>query len=485
MRKTLTGFISLALLMGTVSAAGAVTAAAPAAPATAARGAEADIRDRLLAIPGMRLISEEPSEGHRFFTLGYTQPVDHRDPGGAVFEQRFTLLHKSTSRPTVFHTSGYELGTYPGRTEPTRIIDGNEVDLEHRYFGSSRPEPADWSKLTIRQAADDQHRLFTTLKKIYPRKWIATGNSKGGMTATYYERFHPRDMDAVVAYVAPNDVNNAEDSAYDRFFTQVGTEECRGRLRAIEREALIRRDAMTARLAGEAAAQGLTFDAFGSLDQAYEAAVRDVSWGHWQRARTPCAELPDAPSLTDQELYEALGRLSAPAAYADQALGDFAYYYQAGTELGMPRLSTPAHLRGLVRHPYQSPRSYVPRDIPMTFKQETVRDVDRWVRDHASRMLFVNGEWDPWSAEPFRPGRGAKDSHVLTAPRGDHWSHIEHLGGRDRAFATAKVLTWAGVAPAAVRKDPSKARPLAAYDSTLDRPERGGADRPAAGPIRP
>ncbi|CAM5730667.1 Tripeptidyl aminopeptidase OS=Streptomyces fumanus OX=67302 GN=GCM10018772_06250 PE=4 SV=1 [Streptomyces fumanus] len=38
------------------------------------------------------------------------------------------------------------------------------------------------------------------------------------MTATYYERFYPRDMDGVVAYVAPTYVVNKEDSAYDRFF---------------------------------------------------------------------------------------------------------------------------------------------------------------------------------------------------------------------------------------------------------------------------
>ncbi len=67
------------------------------------------------------------------------------------------------------------------------------------------------------------------------------------MTATYYERFYPRDMDGVVAYVAPNDVVNDEDSAYDRFFRNVGTKEYRAR--QAERRAA--RGAGAARTAGE------------------------------------------------------------------------------------------------------------------------------------------------------------------------------------------------------------------------------------------
>ena len=105
--------------------------------------------------------------------------------------------------------------------------------MEYRFFTPSRPKPADWSKLDIWQAASDQHRIFKALKKIYGKNWLATGGSKGGMTATYYRRFYPNDMDGTVAYVAPNDVRNDEDSAYDDFFEKVGTTECRDRLNAV------------------------------------------------------------------------------------------------------------------------------------------------------------------------------------------------------------------------------------------------------------
>ncbi|MQS35441.1 S28 family serine protease [Streptomyces katsurahamanus] len=472
MRRALTGIVSLALLTGTVSAAGAHAAETPERTAGAASTPKAaDIKSRILAIPGMKFISEEKVDKHRFFTLSYAQPVDHKDPGKGTFQQQFTLLHKSTSRPTVFHTSGYFLWPNPWRSEPAQIIDGNEVDLEHRFFKPSRPQPADWSKLTIRQAADDQHRLFTALKKIYTKKWISTGASKGGMTATYYERFHPKDMDGVVAYVAPNEADNADDSAYNRFFTKVGTKKCRDLLKGMQREGLVRRAPMERLLSRQVAENGWTFDSVGSLEKAYEAAVLGLPWVFWQYSGTEqCDAIPADPSkLSHRKLFAALNDLSSLAGASDQGLEDFVpYYYQAGTELGAPVLDVPSHLKDLARYGDLPPRSYVPRDIPMTFKPKAMADVDRWVQDKANRMLFVNGQWDPWGAKPFRLGKGAKDSHVLVAPKMNHGADISMLSKKERELATAKIQKWAGVAPASVLKDASKAKPLAAYNSRLD-----------------
>lgn len=89
----------------------------------------------------MSLIEEKPYPGYRFFVLNYEQPVDHRNPSKGTFKQRLTLLHKDTSRPTVFFTSGYNVNTNPRRSEPTTIVDGNQVSLEYRFFTPSRPEP--------------------------------------------------------------------------------------------------------------------------------------------------------------------------------------------------------------------------------------------------------------------------------------------------------------------------------------------------------
>ncbi|MFJ8139299.1 S28 family serine protease [Streptomyces sp. NPDC096013] len=463
MRKALRWLLALTVLIGTLSTAGVATAA------QAGRTAQVtDIKDRLLAIPGMSLVEEKPYTGYRYFVLDYTQPVDHRHPSKGTFQQRITVLHKDVSRPTVFYTSGYNVSTTPGRSEPTRIADANQVSLEYRYFTPSRPEPADWSKLDIWQAASDQHRVFTALKPIYTENWIATGGSKGGMTATYFERFYPRDMDGVVAYVAPNDVVNDEDSAYDRFFTEVGTKECRDRLDAVQREALVRRGPLEKKYAAYAAENGYTFTTVGSLDKAFEAVVLDYVWGFWQYSLlADCDTVPaNAPTATDDEIWTSVDTISGFSFYTDQGLAPYTpYYYQAGTQLGAPTIHFPYIEKKYLRYGYQQPRTFVPRSIPMRFRPHAMRDVDSWVRHHADHMLFVYGQNDPWGAERFAVGKGAKDSYVFTAPGLNHGANVAGLTADQKALATARILAWAGV-PAATA---AQAKPLAPYDARLDR----------------
>ncbi|WP_210591306.1 S28 family serine protease [Streptomyces sp. GESEQ-35] len=465
MRKALRWLLALTVLIGTLSTAGAATAAGPEATGTT------DIKEKLLSVPGMSLVEEKPYTGYRFFVLNYTQPVDHRHPSKGTFQQRITVLHKDEARPTVFFTGGYNVSTTPRRSEPTQIVDGNQVSMEYRFFTPSRPDPADWTKLDIWQAASDQHRIFKALKKIYSEKWVSTGGSKGGMTATYYERFYPRDMDGVVAYVAPNDVVNNEDSAYDRFFATVGTKECRDRLNGVQREALVRREPMEKRYEAYAAENGYTFDTVGSLDKAYEATVLDYVWGFWQYSLlSDCDTIPaDAKNATDDDIWSSIDTIAGFSFYTDQGLEPYTpYFYQAGTQLGAPTIVFPHIEKKYIRYGYLPPRNFVPRSIPMKFQPSAMKDVDNWVRHNANQMLYVYGENDPWGAEQFRLGKGAKDSYVFTAPGLNHGANVAGLVADEKALATAKILKWAGVASSAVQSDPAAAKPLAKFDSKLD-----------------
>ncbi|MEU5881334.1 aminopeptidase [Spirillospora sp. NPDC047279] len=442
------GALALALAAGLAAGLG-VTASAQAAPAVAAAPGD-DIAARLKAIKGMT-VEEKPSTlpGHRWFWLKYRQPVDHRRPGGRWFEQRIMLQHKAADRPMVRYTSGYNTPETMFRTEPTALVDGNQISIEYRYFTPSRPEPADWTKDTIWQAATDEHRIIQALKKIYDARWISTGASKGGMSVVYHKRFYPRDVDGSVVYVAPNDVDNREDSAYDRFFATVGTDaQCRAHVKSLARELLKRRPAMLERFAADAAANGWTFDILRTPDRAFENSVMDYEWGFWQYAlQSDCATLPKLDA-SDDDLYKSLDSIAGISFYTDQGLAPYVpYYYQAGTQLGWP---TPqfTHLRPLLRYEstYQ-PRTYVPRDIPMRFDHsKAMRDIDHWVRTRGDKLMFLYGANDPWGSEPFRLGKGTRDSAVYTAPGMNHSGRlIATLPEAERAKAIADLLRWAGV----------------------------------------
>ena len=449
---------------------------APVAATSTATAAEPDIKDQLLAIPGISLIEEKPvsTPGYRYFVLNITQPVDHRRPRGATFQQRISVLHKDVSRPTVLFTSGYGLNTNPSRSEPTRIIDGNQVSMEYRFFTPSRPQPADWSDLTIWQAATDEHRIYQALKPIYSKNWLATGGSKGGMTATYYQRFYPKDMNGTVPYVAPNDVINVEDSAYDRFFATVGPKDCRERAQALQREALVRRAALRPKFHDYLVANALTVKQIGSEDKAFEGAVLDFDFTFWQYyGVTYCDQLPAAATITDQDLFDLIDTYNPWSEYSDQGIEPYIpYYYQAGTQLGWPDIKFPWIERKLQRYPYQPPRAVVPSSIKMRFQPFAMLDIDTWVRHHARNTLYVYGQNDPWGSERFRVDRGAKNSYVLTVPNGTHGSNVAGLNPADRDLATAKILEWGGVASPAVQSKAAKAAPLAELDAVLDRQDR-------------
>src|SRR5262245_32508266 len=80
---------------------------ADAAPEADARGPTGDILADLRAIPGMTVTEQSSAPtGYRFFTMTYSQPVDHGNPGGARYNQRLSLLHKAYDAPVVMYTYG-------------------------------------------------------------------------------------------------------------------------------------------------------------------------------------------------------------------------------------------------------------------------------------------------------------------------------------------------------------------------------------------
>jgi hypothetical protein len=435
-----------ALLAGVVAATMAVTLAP--ARAGAAPAVEDELLARLGAIPGLTVVSDtQPAAGFRFFVLTYTQPVDHRRPRAGTYQQRLTLLHRSTDAPMVLYTNGYGLPANPtaGRTEPTRLLDANQISVEHRFFTPSRPQPADWRDLTIWQEASDEHRIVRALRSIYAGRWIQTGASKGGMTSVYHRRFYPGDVDAVVAYVAPNDRVNPYDRAYDRFFAMMAERSCGEALETVQAEALRRRDRLVPMFEAAAAANGWTFaDTLGTVDRAFEMTVLDTAWAFWQYAGEPACDQVPAATATDEQLYAFIDAVTYFGFYTDQGLEPYLpYFYQAASQLGWPVLRF-AHLRGLTRYRdfYQS-NSMLPARLRSRHDPLPMLDVDLWVRTRSERMMFVYGEYDPWGAERFAPSR--RDSYLYVAPGANHGANIGALADADEAAATATLRRWAGL----------------------------------------
>ncbi|HEX6361214.1 aminopeptidase [Actinophytocola sp.] len=437
-------------------------------PVAPAQAAPPDIAARLAAIPGMTVVSENPAPapGFRFFFLTYRQPVDHTNPAGPTFQQRLQLLHRDVNRPMVLHTTGYNMPERSFRAEPTVLVDGNQISVEQRFFTPSRPNPADWRKLDIWQAATDHHKLTLALKAVYGKKWLATGASKGGMTSVYHRRFYPRDLDGVVAYVAPNDANNSEDSSYDDFFASVGaTPACRTALKALQQEALSRRTDLVNIYEAYAAENGLHFNqVFGSPDRAFEMAVLDTEWAFWQYNNEANCQVPGRDA-TNEEILTFIDQNATVSFYTDEGILPYApYFYQAATQLGWaePKFR---YLEDLLHYPnLYVANSSLPPELRSPYDPAPMIDVDRWVTKTSSQMLFVYGSNDPWSAEQFHPS--SKDSYTYTAPGANHGANIAQLTATDAEAARATVRRWAGVSAPATQRSTAV---LDSYNPDLER----------------
>lgn len=439
--------LPLVMVVLTAFAAPAITTAA-AAPAVRA---EDDVAARLATIPGLRIESSTTINGKPFFVLRYSQPADHRNPGGERFEQRVTLWHRGFDRPTVLHTTGYGGVGGAFTSEPTRLVDGNQVNVEQRFFNNSTPASKDWSKLNIWQAASDHHRIVQAFKKaLYSGRWVATGASKGGMTSVYHRRFYPNDVDATVAYVAPQDVINRSDSYVD-FIQEAGTDEkCNQALRGLQRNTLYRRHAMLAKLKEYAAANGLTYEStFGTADRALEAAVLDTPFAFWQYGtQALCPSVPGTAAATDQQLFDFIDQIAGWSFYSDEGTAPYLpYFFQASQQLNWPDVASGTPwLKGLLRYREAgSAPAAVPDEIEPRHEPAAMLDVDLWLRKSGQRMLFVYGENDPWSAEKFEPGAGTRDSHWFTVPNGNHGASIGALPTALRVEATSILQRWMGV----------------------------------------
>ncbi len=419
--------------------AGVVCTGVPAQPPPCSA---ADLAGQLGCIPGLTVgtVLADAGAGFSRYELTYVQPIDHAHPDAGTFTQRASLLHAAATAPVVLSTSGYGLSR--ARTELSLLFGTNQLSVEHRYFTPSIPAPpVDWSKLDIEQSAADLHRLRGALAHLYPKRWVSTGASKGGMTMVYFRRFYPCDVDGTVAYVAPH-TPQLQDPRSIPFLNAVGgaaRQVCRDKLKAFQQGVLTRRAEL---------APLLPYDYLlaGGRDLALEHAAIDVDFAFWQYTRPDnatagCGAIP-APDAPAQTVLNYLNAIVGLDAYADPEFEYFApYYYQAATQLGDPAGNEPA-VAGLIQYPgTHTSAHYAPKGATVAFSPAAMADVQQWLSTEGNRVMLIYGELDPWSAFPFHLGK-AKDSALYTVPGGNHGSNLRSLVAADLAQAKQTLAGW-------------------------------------------
>ena len=409
---------------------------------------EDELVDRLLEIDGMLSVEERDSGNpdYRLLSLVMAQPVDHDAPDGLLFGQHISLMHRAIDAPTVLVSTGYYDFLVDRLAEPTEMLAANQLVVEHRFFAASRPTPAEWQYLTIEQAATDHHRVIEALSPIYRNAWVSTGVSKGGMTSLFHRRFYPDDVAATLAYVAPISFA-APDPRYVPFFATVGDDTghgaCREKIKAVQREALLRRSELLPLLSDYAEWRGYSFERMGGLDVALEVGVAEAQWGFWQyQGIGECEDVPE-PQASAQDIMAFLEKIGSIGLSDDAFLDAFEpYYLQAATELGYPD-GDYEHIADLLLYdPGIAPS--LPPDTTPVYDPAAMLDMAEWARTDLARTIFIYGANDPWSAGAYDVA-GNDDVRSYFAVSGTHGAEIADLSEPERSEIAGLIETWTGL----------------------------------------
>jgi hypothetical protein len=402
--------------------------------------------ERLQALDGCTLEEIDPPEGahyERAFQITIVQPVDHDNPDGPAFTQRMFLSHFDESAPMVLVTWGYDVATNRS-WELAEMLQANQLYVAHRYHGDNKSDPFNWEDLTVEQAAGDHHRITELFKTIYTGPWVNFGISKGGLSAAFHRRFYPNDVVASVVVVAPF-FESTHDLRVDDFLSNtVGTEQCRDKIRALQRLALSRRATLLPLYENYAQTHGYSYTRVGGIEAAFEYDVLEYSYIFWQYYYNgECDLIPDS-TVTDEELFEYLQRVSGVDFFRD-AICDVieCAFYQIYTQMGYYGFVTD-HLDTLLKVVGDDP-SYefmAPQNVPLNFDPSIKQDVVQWLETEGNNMIYVYGGLDPCTVAAMNPGSNTNSLRIIK-PGANHLVAINDLDRRQEVLDS--LHSWLGL----------------------------------------
>ncbi len=424
-----------------------VTTSSVYAAQTTNKKAKTELYKKLKSLEGVVSVEAMDTE---FFKEKYkvviTQLIDPKNPKIGTFTQRFFVSHNDLSLPVVFVTEGYtakyaERPAY--RDEISKKLGCNLVVVEHRYFAESVPN-APWKYMTGFNAANDLHKINQSLRTIYTNKFITTGISKGGQTTMLYKTYFPNDADISVPYVGPI-CFGVEDGRHEPFLANVaGTAEQRKIILDFQKEVLRRRAKMIPMLQKFVEEKKFEFEDT-PLDAVLDYCVLEYPFAFWQWGN----DIKTIPALdaSDEVLFNEIAKTSGGADYFAN-MGDTApFFVQAAQDLGyygydvkpFKGLMTIKSTKGYLH------KIFLPKDAKNAkFNHQLHKDMYSYLKKNDPKMIFVYGEWDPWTAAAPKDFlfEGKTNMMMCLDPEGSHRARIATLPQEMQDKVWATIQKW-------------------------------------------
>ncbi|HEX2607252.1 MAG TPA: S28 family serine protease [Flavisolibacter sp.] len=413
---------------------------------SSAQSEQEKLEQLLFNLPNVQFrLQSGPKDKYLKYLLTIRQPLDHEHPEKGTFNQYAVLTHKGFDRPTVMETEGYEV--HYGGNELEAMLDANNINVEHRFFGASRPDSLQWDYLTFEQVTADLHDINQLFRTLYKHKWVSTGISRGGLMSIYYKYFYPEDVDLTVPYVAPL-TRAVEDKRIYHFLDTIGTAECRTKLFNVQRFLLEHEKEAVAKLRWYAMGKGLTFDYFGSLEKAFEYWILEYPFSFWQLSNMTCEQIPENKNVEDY--LEHTIKVGGIQYLSDKYINQWvANAYTALTQMGYYSYDLTRYRKYLKHIKGENPTAaFLPRNISARpFDSSFSQRISNWLNENGNNILYIYGSRDTWSACRVLVS-GKVNSQSFLLPGANHFeARVRNMPAPMKADFASSVRNMLGLEP--------------------------------------
>ncbi len=398
------------------------------------------LEDLLFELPDVIFEKLDYSDHGEVYQLKIKQPLDHKNPDQGHFYQKVFLTHKGFENVNVIATEGYSCRR--NRIyELTKLLNANQIEVEHRYFGESMPDSIDYQYLNLAQATADLHKINQLMRKIYSGKWVSTGISKGGATTIFYRFFYPEDVDVSVPYVAP--INNEfEEKRIYEFLDQVGTSKCRRMIKDFQIRMLKNRDSIIPWISFYSLGAKLEFN-YLTIEQAFELAVLEYPFSFWQWGHS-CENIPSREE-TLEEATKYLLDVSGVDFFSDRSIATYgSHYYQSATEMGyygyeIDEFKDYLKALPLDKNPHAA---FVPNKMDVEFDGTLLGELSDWLMKQGNRFIYIYGELDTWSASAVPPSKEVDAIWFFMKDKNHRSARIENMTTGERETLISNLERW-------------------------------------------
>lgn len=370
------------------------------------------------------------------YQLILDEPLDHKHPEKGTFQHFVYLSHADFNSPMVIETEGYNARYV--KNEVSELLKSNQIIVEYRFYGKSRPNPIPWHYLTNDQAVADYHAIVTKLKKLYKGKWISTGISKGGETTLIYKSKYPNDVDVAMPYVAPL-INTQEDPRTESHMATVGTPECRAKILQFQRTLLQNREALLKEIKEYAEKEKVQFTEV-SMGEALEYAALEFPFSFWQWGGK-CEDIPN-DETSSKALFDYMNKIVGIDFYNDEKYYDLLpSFYQHMSELGYYGFNF-APVKDLLKEVKSTSNTrFAPKNVTITYNPEYIRKVRDYVENKGNKILYIYGGYDTWGACAPTPKPNV-DALKMVLPGGSHATRVRHFPKEDQEKIMNTLNKW-------------------------------------------